>query len=76
MSIVTVPKELSKSKDLIAIPRKAYSEFLSWQKMLKSAKTFKPTASEKKALKRARKNLSKGEYTTLDALRHELGIDN
>ena len=76
MSIITVPKELSKSKDLIAVPRKAYEEFLFWQKKIKSIKTFKPTVSEKKALKRARKNLSQGEYITLDALQHGLDINN
>lgn len=76
MSTITVPKELSRINDLIAVPRKTYGEFLVWQKKIKSARTFKPTLAEKKVLQRARKNFAKGEYLTLNELKHDLGIDN
>ncbi len=66
MATVTIPKELSKSQDLIAVPRSIYEDFLTWQKRIKSARTFKPTSSDSQALKRGRKNLTKKNYITLD----------
>ncbi|OGZ31796.1 MAG: hypothetical protein A3H02_01945 [Candidatus Niyogibacteria bacterium RIFCSPLOWO2_12_FULL_41_13] len=76
MTIITVPKELAKNKELVAVPRGTYEEFLSWQKKIKSAKTFKPTVAEKRALKRARKNYAQGRYISFEELKHELGFDN
>lgn len=72
MTTITVPKELSQEKNLIAVPRTTYEEFLVWQKKVKSVKTFKPTVTLKKALARARKNLAQGKYFTLTELEHEL----
>lgn len=76
MTTVTIPtKKLAKNKELVAIPRRLYSEFIEWQEKIKSARTFKPTAAEKRALARARKDYSEGKYITLAQLEHELGID-
>ncbi len=75
MTTITIQKEIGKNENLIAIPRGIYEEFLTWQKKTKSAKTFKPTAAEKKSLERARKNFSKGNYATLAQLEHELGTN-
>lgn len=75
MATVTIPKELVKNKELIAVPRHLYDEFIDWQEKIKSARTFKPTLKEKKALARARKNYSEGKYITLAQLKHELGIN-
>jgi len=76
MTKITIPKEINtlKNTDLVAVPRNAYEEFLVWQKRVKSIRTFKPTAQEKKALQRARRNFARGKYTTLGDLKHELGI--
>lgn len=76
MTTITIPKEIAKNKDLIAIPSNIYRDFLAWQKKIKSVKTFKPTLAEKKMLKRARKNFADREYITLEKLKHELAIDN
>ena len=75
MPTITIPKELRDRKDLIAVPRRAYEEFLAWQKKIKSEKTFKPTHHEKKALDRARKEFAEGKYITLTQLKHELELD-
>lgn len=75
MTTITIPKELVKNKELIAVPRHLYDEFIEWQEKMKSVRTFKPTAAEKKALAKARKNYSKGKYMTMAQLKHELGID-
>ena len=61
MTTITIPKTV-RDKDLIAVPRDVYEEFLSWEKKVKSSRTFRPTASEKESLVRARKNLVKGNY--------------
>lgn len=76
MTTITIPKELTKNKNLIAVPRDAYDEFLAWQRKIKSARTFKPTAADKKALAIARRNLARGKYIKWETLRHELGLDN
>lgn len=74
MAVVTIPKELLKEKNLVAVPRKNYEEFLAWQKKIKSVRIFKPTAAERKALLRGRKNFAEGKYMTLEELRDALGI--
>lgn len=68
MAIVVIPKELSKNQDLIAVPRNVYEEFLTWQKRIKSGRTFSPTSVDIQTLKRGRNNLEKGNYITLDEL--------
>ncbi|MFY9492961.1 MAG: hypothetical protein WAP55_00530 [Minisyncoccia bacterium] len=68
-------KTASKNKDFVTIPRETYEEFLIWEKT-KSVKTFTPTAAEKRALARGRRNFAKGNYVTLKQLKHELGVDN
>lgn len=72
MNVVTIPRALRKEKNLIAVPRNTYEEFLAWQKKNKSMKTFIPTASEKRSLARARKNFLRGNYVTLEKIQNEL----
>jgi len=73
MAIVTISKTLAREKDLIAVPRSTYGEFLAWQKRIKARRTFRPSVAERRALVRDRKNFSRGRYVTLDELEHELG---
>ncbi|TSC80773.1 MAG: hypothetical protein G01um101429_82 [Parcubacteria group bacterium Gr01-1014_29] len=76
MPTLTIPKKLTKGEDLVVIPRKEYEELLRVQQsMPEKVKTFKPTASEKKAIAEARKRFAKGEYLTLEELRHELALN-
>ncbi|MDO8590492.1 MAG: hypothetical protein Q7R65_00765 [bacterium] len=76
MTTIIIPKELTKNQKLIAVPHNLYGEFLNWQRKIKSVKTFKPTASEKKTLAKARKNFSQGKCMTFKQLKNGLGIDN
>lgn len=77
MTTITIPKELDiKNKELIAIPRNIYKDFLTWQKITNSAKTFIPTAKDKKILKEAREEYKKGDYLTIDELKRKLGFKN
>lgn len=75
MPIITIPKEVAKNKELVAVPRNLYDEFVEWQRKIKSVQTFRPTVAEKKALARARKNFAEGKYITFAQLKHELGLD-
>lgn len=68
-------KTVSRNKEFVSVPRELYEEFLTWQK-INSTKTFVPTAADKRALARGRRNFAKGNYVTLKQLKHELGIDN
>lgn len=76
MTTVTIPKELVKNKELIAVPRHLYDEFIEWHKFMKSFKTYIPTVAEKKMIKRAREDYKKGNYLTIGELKHKLGIKN
>lgn len=73
MATITIPRDFPSKENLVAVPRKLYEEFLAWQRRFKSTRTFKPTATEKKSLVRARKNMQRGDYLTSDDLRYELG---
>ena len=68
MSKVMIPQGLSNHKDLIAIPRAAFEDFVAWQKKVKSSKTFMPSNSERKLLASARKSFSRGSYVTIKQL--------
>lgn len=68
MATITIPKKIISNQDLIAIPRNLYEEFLAWQEMEKSKKTFKPTSAEKKAIHRGRQEISRGKYVTLEEI--------
>ena len=63
--VIEIPKELSKNQDLIIIPRSDYEELLTLKKIFK---TYKPTLSDKRDLKRAREDFAKGNYVTLAEL--------
>ena len=72
MATISIPKSFSRTDNLVAVPRTTYEEFLAWQKRVKSRKTFVPTAAERRALARSRKNFARGKYITLEQLEHEL----
>jgi hypothetical protein len=72
MTRITIPRELAERKDLVAVPRDTYDEFVAWQRTKKSTKMFSATPQQKKALAEARKNRTRGKYTTLDELRRRL----
>ena len=74
MTTITIPKGTSAQSELVAAPRRNYEEFLAWQKKMKLAKTFKPTARDLREIRQARKEIASGDYITIDELRHELGI--
>lgn len=79
MPTLTIPESILKESELVIIPRKEYKEFSEWKTAFKPPlkyKTFKPTAAEKKALRRARKNLAEGKFLTIDELKQKLGFTN
>lgn len=69
MTAVTIPRESAEKGDLVLIPRKEYEALLLGRRKVK---TFKPSATQKKALEEARKQLARGAFFTLKELRHEL----
>ncbi|MBI5147776.1 MAG: hypothetical protein HZA37_01335 [Parcubacteria group bacterium] len=71
MTIITIPRKLTKGEELVAIPRKDYEEFLRLRKVISFVEL---TSSQKRDLQQARKEFSRGEYITLKQLENELGI--
>jgi hypothetical protein len=72
MATLTIPKEFAEHRDLVAVPRESWEQFVAWQKRIKSRRTFVPTTADKKALAKARRNRARGSYLTLDELRRSL----
>lgn len=69
MPTITISKNLIKD-DLVVIPRKEYESLLK----LKAIREFSPTAAQKKALRRAKRNFSRGKTLSYDELAQKLGF--
>lgn len=76
MSTITIPKRITKGEELIVIPRKEYEEFSKWRKTIKLFRTFTPTATQKRDLKKARQDYQQKKFITLDELKRKLEIKN
>ena len=68
MTTVTIPKHLADRKDLIAIPRGVYNDFVELERQIKSQRIYTPTKAELKALRQARQRYAKGDYVSLSEL--------
>ena len=66
-------KKISKNKDIIRVSRQEYEDLLEKQRFIPVVNL---TFSEKKALEKARREMAKGDYLTLDELKNELGTAN
>ena len=64
------------ANELMAVPKNIYGEFLRWQEKAKSEKTFKPSLREKRAVRRGRLEISRGNYVTLEQLSNGLASKN
>ncbi len=73
MTTITIPKRNTTAEELVAIPRKEYEEFSRW-KNSGTVKEFTPTVTQKRALEQSRRAYQRGEYLTLNELKHKLGI--
>ncbi len=74
MSIIPIPKEITKGEELIVIPRKEYEKFLRFR--FKNIKEVSMTSIQKKALVRARKNMAQGKFLTIHELKQRLENKN
>ena len=72
MNTITIPKELSQKGDLVVVPRKEYEILLELREIVE----FTPTASQKKALKRAEKNLRNKKSLSYNEVLSKLGFKN
>jgi hypothetical protein len=68
MTTVNIPKHLTDRKDLIAIPRSVYDDFVELERQIKSQRVYTPTKAELKMIQQARRRFAKGEYTSLSEL--------
>lgn len=74
MITVIVSKKIAKQDDLIVIPRKEYEELVRLR--LKNIKEAELTVVQRRALTRARKNMSQGKLLTIHELRKKLERSN
>ena len=70
--MITIPRKLIQNDDLVVLPRKVYEKLLA----TRSIPEFRPATAEKKDLVRARRNRAKGNFLTINELKHKLGIAN
>ncbi|MEK7617632.1 MAG: hypothetical protein AAB410_00640 [Patescibacteria group bacterium] len=85
MTTLTIPKELSKEKDLVVIPKRVYLKLLSGQKkagkleveLSKPARKipyFKPTSEELREFRQAQKDYAAEKYMSLEELNNALDL--
>ena len=70
MIVITIPRKLASRDDLVVIPRKEYESLKA-----RVVPEVRMTASEKKALARARKALKEGRTIPYEDVRRELDLD-
>ena len=67
--VIAIPKELSKTGELVIIPRSDYEEFLRLKKIIP---LVEPTLFEKRAIQSGREEIRQGKYVALSQLKNEL----
>ncbi len=70
MSVITIPRQLVKEKELVLIPKREYEELLDWKKS--SFRVAKPTKEELKVIARGRREVALGKYEPWEKVKHEL----
>ena len=73
MNTVIEAKKTPKNKDIVIVSRKKYESLLERQRLIPIVRL---TLAEKRALGKARKEMSKGDYLNLDELKNDLGTAN
>ena len=66
--LLTIPKKLAKRGELVILPKKEYEDLLK-----RAVPLGRLTVAEKNDLEKARKEMARGDYYTLEELEHELG---
>ncbi len=74
MNTITIPQKIAQKGDLVLLPRREYDELLRFR--LKSIREVELTPMQRRALLRARKNLSRGKFLTIHELKAKLGSKN
>ena len=72
MNTITIPKQLTKNDDLVVMPRREYEALLEFKK----AKEFKLSATQKKALFIAERNLKQRKILSYHELVRKLDFTN
>jgi len=67
---LTIPRQLTRTGELVVIPRKEYEALLQ----LKLFREFQPTSQVHKALQRAEKNFSRSKTLSYDELCRAVGF--
>ncbi len=79
MSIITIPKQVMREKELVLIPKKEYEALLGKKFKAKSSdlileKIIKPTKAEKMIIARGRREIKLGRYESWDKVKHDLEL--
>lgn len=72
MTILTIPKQLTKGDELVVVPRREYEVFSEWRENVGRFKEFKPTPALKRDLKRARAEYRQGKFLTLNEFKQRM----
>ena len=74
MAIITIPRKVTKGKELVVLHREEYEEYARWKKAVETHRTFKPKKAELRDLARAREEYRRGKTMTLHELKQKLGF--
>jgi len=73
MQTIIIPKNIIKDKELVAIPRIEYEEFLELKEIIKMVE---PTRAELKAVRRGRKEIKGEKYISWHEFKQKLANNN
>ncbi len=81
MNIITIPKKLANSDDLVVLPRQEYEAMMEASSRVahvprRQIREFTPTTAQKRALREAKKEYRRGETLSYDQLVKKLGLTN
>lgn len=74
MNTITIPQKIAQKGDLVLLSREEYDKLLLFR--LKNIREVELTPVQRKALLRARKNVSRGKFLTIHGLKAKLGSKN
>ena len=71
MNVITIPKKMI-AEDLVIVLRREYEDLLQFNS--RTVKEVPLTVVQKQALMRARRNLARGKYLTVNELKRKLDL--
>ena len=72
MQTITIPQSLTRTGELIVVPKREYEELRELQREFRAVPIAQMTAGERRALRAGQRQIARGDYYSLDELKQRL----